>query len=115
MAPLLLILVAVILSLVSLSLIVRSHRHLISWARWAFSWIALSHLRTQIRYADSDMRMCVVAVCSDRRGWAGSVLFGSVDLPVLRVRGIHIPGSFRSQFGDSCLGNVARCCAPCFI
>jgi len=51
----LLIIVAFILSVVSLSLIARSHLVLISLSVSIFSCITLSHLRTQMRYADSEM------------------------------------------------------------
>jgi len=54
----LLTLVAVILLIVSLSLITRSHLPLISSSECSFAWVTLSHLSTQIRYADSEMMIC---------------------------------------------------------
>lgn len=53
-----LIRVAVILSSVSLILIARVHLFFISFVVWAMFWITRSHRRTQIRWADSDSRMC---------------------------------------------------------
>jgi len=52
------IFVAVILSLVSLLLMLRSHRFLISFACSCFSWITILHRRTHMRYAASNMRIC---------------------------------------------------------
>ena len=40
---------AMILSCVSLLLIIFSHRFLISFWEWTFSWMTRSHLRTQIK------------------------------------------------------------------
>ena len=67
----LMIFVAVTLSMVSLLLIARYHLALISPSVGSFSCITLSHLRTQITYADSDRRIwksrvgpwCVVFRC----------------------------------------------------
>jgi len=54
----LLIFVAVILSLVSLLLMFRSHRFLISFSCRRFSWMTLLHHRVHMRYADSEMSIC---------------------------------------------------------
>ena len=52
------IFVAAILSHVSLSFIFLSHLALISSSEWTSSWIILSHRRTHIRWADSEMSIC---------------------------------------------------------
>jgi hypothetical protein len=54
----LLIIVAMIRSHVSRSFIFLSHLAFISSFEWMFSCIVLSHLRTQIRCADSDISIC---------------------------------------------------------
>ena len=65
------IFVVVVLLMVSLSLIAQYHLALISPSVRGFSCITLSHLRTQIRYADSDRMIwkslvgpqCIVFCC----------------------------------------------------
>jgi len=67
----LMIFVAVTLSMVSLLLITQYHLALISLFMMGFSCMTLSHLRTQIRYTDSDRRIwkcwvgawCVLFCC----------------------------------------------------
>jgi hypothetical protein len=72
-------LVAFILSMVSLSFIARSHLVLISSLVRIFPWITLSHLSTQVRYADSES-----SICRRRDGpCIGFFLAGGSSLPSL--------------------------------
>ena len=76
----LMIFVVVTLSMVSLLLIARYHLALISPSVRSFSCITLSHLRTQITYADSDRRIW--------KSWVGPwcVIFCCLHWPFLLIR-----------------------------
>jgi hypothetical protein len=75
----LLILVAVILSLISLVFMAHSHLVWISPSECCFSLITLSHLRIHIRWADSVMVICISHVgplmLRDRRSCSTCCLF----------------------------------------
>ena len=115
------ILVAVILSLVSLSLMLRSHRFLISFSFRYLSWITLSHRRTHMRYAAFDMSIC--------RSWVGpwcvfflslcSFCCSSLGIAFMHPQPRMVPKCISGQGGDwwghKSFANVHISCVVCFL